>query len=112
MVAGELVVEGTPSGIKAQQHGHLLEFVVDQPQRAADLLKQTTERWRVSLFGDRLHIITEKDPADAERSTAEKLKANGMRVIQSREGRFSMEDVFISVVERARQEGKVASADD
>jgi ABC-2 type transport system ATP-binding protein len=112
MVAGELVVEGTPSGIKAQQHGHLLEFVVDQPQRAADLLKQTTERWRVSLFGDRLHIITDEDPADAERSTAEKLGANGIRVIQSREGRFSMEDVFISVVERARQEGKVASADD
>ena len=39
MVAGELVAEGTPSGIKAQQSGHLLEFIVDQPQRAADLLK-------------------------------------------------------------------------
>jgi len=25
-----------------------------------------------------------------------------------REGRFSMEDVFISVVEKARQQGKVA----
>jgi ABC-2 type transport system ATP-binding protein len=112
MVAGELVVEGTPSGIKAQQRGHLLEFIVDQPQRAADLLKQTTERWRVSLFGDRLHVITDEDPASALRSTAEKLQANGIRVIHSREGRFSMEDVFISVVERARQEGKVASAED
>ena len=39
MVAGELVAEGTPSGIKSQQSGHLLEFIVDQPQRAADLLK-------------------------------------------------------------------------
>ena len=61
MVAGELVAEGTPSGIKSQQGGHLLEFIVDQPQRAADLLKGTTERWRVSLFGDRLHVITEDD---------------------------------------------------
>ena len=51
MVAGELVVEGTPSGIKSGQTGHLLEFVVDQPQRAVDLLKKDTERWRVSLFG-------------------------------------------------------------
>ena len=37
MVAGELLVEGTPTEIKAQQKGHLLEFRVDEPQRAADL---------------------------------------------------------------------------
>jgi len=29
----------------------------------------------------------------------------------AREGRFSMEDVFISVVEKAQQEGKAASED-
>jgi ABC-2 type transport system ATP-binding protein len=57
MVAGELVAEGTPSGIKAQQSGHLLQFIVDQPQRAADLLKADAERWRVSLFGERLYVI-------------------------------------------------------
>lgn len=112
MVAGELVVEGTPSGIKGEQRGHLLEFIVDQPQRAADLLKKDTGRWRVSLFGDRLHVITDEDAASGERSTAEKLKSNGIRIIQAREGRFSMEDVFISVVERARQEGKVAAKED
>jgi ABC-2 type transport system ATP-binding protein len=111
MVAGELVVEGTPSGVKGDQPGHLLEFVVDQPQRASDLLKRDTERWRVSLFGDRLHVITDEDPASGERATSEKLRSNGIRVLQSREGRFSMEDVFIRVVEKARQEGKAASED-
>ena len=40
MVAGELVAEGTPSGVKSEQGGHLLEFLVDQPQRALDFLKQ------------------------------------------------------------------------
>ena len=109
MVAGELVVEGTPSGIKSKQRGHLLEFVVDQPQRAADLLKKDMQRWRVSLFGNRLHVIVDDDPASAVRSTTEKLQANGIRVLQAREERFSMEDVFISVVEKARQEGKVAA---
>ena len=112
MVAGELVVEGTPSGIKGEQRGHLLEFIVDQPQRAADLLKNDMGRWRVSLFGERLHVITDEDAASGERSTAEKLQSNGVRVIQAREGRFSMEDVFISVVEKARQEGKVAAPED
>jgi ABC-2 type transport system ATP-binding protein len=112
MVAGELVAEGSPSGIKSRQSGHLLEFVVDQPQRAADLLKKGAERWRVSLFGDRLHVITDEDPDRAKRSTAERLEDNGIRVISAREGRFSMEDVFISLVERARQQGKVAALDE
>src|SRR6184192_1305931 len=58
MVAGELAAEGTPSGVKSQQGGHLLEFIVDQPQKASDLLRQGEERWRVSLFGDRLHVVT------------------------------------------------------
>ena len=42
MVAGELVAEGTPSGVKAAQGGHLLELITDKPQAAADLLKADT----------------------------------------------------------------------
>jgi ABC-2 type transport system ATP-binding protein len=111
MVAGELVAEGSPSDLKSQQTGHLLEFIVDQPQPAADLLKKEMERWRVSLFGDRLHVITDEDPESGMRATAEKLEANGIHVRQARVGQYSMEDVFISVVEKARLEGKVASED-
>jgi ABC-2 type transport system ATP-binding protein len=111
MVAGELVTEGTPTGIKSAQTGHLLEFIVDRPQRAMDLLKSDTERWRVSLFGERLHIITEDDAVTAERNYRRELEAAGIQVISVREGRFSLEDVFISVVEKARQEGKVAVED-
>ncbi len=108
MVAGEVVTEGTPTGVKAQETGHLIEFVVDQPQQAADALKQPGERWRVSLFGDRLHVITEDSVAGAIASTTEKLKRVGVAVISAREGTFSLEDVFISVVEKARQSGKFA----
>lgn len=111
MVAGELVIEGTPSDIKSQQPGHLLEFVVDQPQQAVDRLKSNKEPWRVSLFGDRLHVITDEDAASAERSTREKLEASGIRVVQAREARFSMEDVFIGIVQKAREQGKVATED-
>jgi ABC-2 type transport system ATP-binding protein len=109
MVAGELVAEGSPDGIKRRQmaRSRLLELRVDQPQRAADVLKQGTEAWRVSLFGDRLHLITDQDVERATRTTTETLAAHGVRVMQVREGRFSLEDVFISVVEQARQEGKI-----
>jgi len=109
MVAGELLVEGTPSEIKAQQRGHLLEFRVDQPQRATDLLKSETQHWRVALFGKRLHIITDGDVDTGIRENTERLEAGGVHVLGAREGRFSLEDVFISVVEQARERGKIGA---
>jgi len=108
MVAGELVAEGTPSGIKSAQSGHLIQFIVDQPQRAVDLLKSGTQGWRVSLFGDRLHLITEDAAEAAIKQTTQHLQQNGLHVISAREDRFSLEDVFIATVEKARQQGKVA----
>jgi ABC-2 type transport system ATP-binding protein len=111
MVAGELVAEGTPTGIKSQQSGHVIEFIVDQPQRATDLLKGKTEGWRVSLFGERLHMITDEDPATAIKVTTKRLEDNGIHVISASETRFSLEDVFISIVEKARTQGKAATDD-
>ncbi|HEY2961948.1 MAG TPA: ATP-binding cassette domain-containing protein [Pyrinomonadaceae bacterium] len=101
MVAGELVAEGRPSQIKGEQKNQLFEFVVDQPQRASDLLKKEMESWRVSLFGDRLHVIT--DRPDQERQIVKNLGASGIKVMSARESRFSMEDVFISIVAQAQQ---------
>jgi ABC-2 type transport system ATP-binding protein len=109
MVAGELVAEGTPTSIKAAQEGQLMEFVTDQPQRALDLLKGASERWRISLFGDRLHVILNQDQADGENTYREKLAAAGIKVISAKPGRFSLEDVFISVVEKARSTGKAGA---
>jgi ABC-2 type transport system ATP-binding protein len=106
MVAGSLVVEGTPSDIKSREHGYLWEFIVDQPQRAADLLRTEIERWRVSLFGDRLHVIT--DDESGMNVIRQKLEGDGIRVLHARQERFSLEDVFISIVERARQQGQYA----
>jgi ABC-2 type transport system ATP-binding protein len=111
MAGGELVTEGAPSAIKARQGGHLLELRVDQPQRAADRLKEHMERWRVSLFGDRLHVITDDDVSVAEKQLGERLRDAGVAVREMHEESYSLEDVFIAVVEKARQEGKFASED-
>jgi drug efflux transport system ATP-binding protein len=110
MVAGELVAEGSPSAIKARQNGHLLEVVVDQPQRAVDVLKAEAERWRVSLFGSRLHVITDDDVESGRRATVDALERQGLRVIDVREARFSLEDVFIAVVEKTRQGTRAVAA--
>lgn len=108
MVAGELVAEGTPGGVKAEQSGHLIEFHVDQPQRAADFLKEGTDRWRISLFGDRLHVITDDGVGEEIRSVKEKLASQGIQVSSATEEHFSLEDVFIVLVEKAREQGKVS----
>jgi ABC-2 type transport system ATP-binding protein len=109
MAAGELVAEGSPGEIKSRQTGHLLEFTVDEPQRAVDLLKVDRERWRVSLFGTRLHVISDDDVETTRRGITRELEHQGVRVIDAREAPFSLEDVFIAVVEQARAPGRAAA---
>ena len=111
MVAGELLVEGTPSGVKQEQTGHLMEFQVDQPQQAVDLLKQSGDHWRVSLFGDRLHVITDDSFEAGRLATTQRLEAGGVTVRGAHEERFSLEDIFIVLVEKARLAGKAAKED-
>jgi ABC-type multidrug transport system, ATPase component len=103
MVAGELVAEGTPSGVKAAQQGHLIELITDEPQAASDLLKRVRERWRVSLFGDRLHVIVDEEAEAGIRSLRQPLQAGGIRVLRAYEEPYSLEDVFIAIVEKMRK---------
>ncbi len=111
MVAGELVAQGTPSGLKAAQKGHLIEFFTDAPQRANNLLKEEMDRWRVSLFGDRLHVIVDEDPRTAIERITKRLREAGLGVSRAQPGTFSLEDVFIAEVEQARIQGKVGGED-
>src|ERR1700730_16624123 len=73
MVAGELVAQGTPTGLKAEQKGHVIEFITDAPQRANNLLKQELDSWRVSLFGDRLHVVVDEDTAAESKRITDRL---------------------------------------
>jgi ABC-2 type transport system ATP-binding protein len=111
MVAGELVAQGSPTEIKAAQRGHLIELITDHPQRAANLLEQEMEHWRVSLFGDRLHVIVDDDARTGIAGLARRLEGDGIQVLNAGEERYSLEDVFIAVVEQARREGRVATDD-
>jgi ABC-2 type transport system ATP-binding protein len=103
MVAGEVVAEGTPTSVKAAQSGHLIELITDQPQAASNLLKKQMERWRVSLFGDRLHVVTEDDVTTGIGDLKKRLAAAGIGVFDAYEETRSLEDVFIAVVESQRE---------
>ena len=102
MVAGQLVAQGTPTGVKAEQGGHMIELITNRPQQAANLLKQSRERWRVSLFGDRLHVIIDEEVEPGVRALREELEANQIKVVKAYEETYSLEDVFIVLVEKAK----------
>jgi len=108
LVAGELVAEGTPSELKATQKGRVLEIVTDHAQRASHVLRSDMERWRVSLFGDRLHVIVDTDLETAIRNVTRRLAMDGLRVMDAYEEPRTLEDVFIAVVQQLQSEGKTA----
>ena len=109
MVGGELVAEGTPSGIKAAQGGRVLEIRVDDPSRALALLRGELDHWRVSLFGDRIHVIVDGDATEAARRLRARLEGASIRVLGVTDQDYSLEDVFILIVERS-QRGEGARA--
>jgi ABC-2 type transport system ATP-binding protein len=108
MVAGELVAEGTPSGVKAAQGGRVLEVRAEPPQRAVAVLKAEMDSWRVSLFGDRLHVIVDGDAEAAGREVAARLGREGIRVLEVTDQDYSLEDVFLVIA--ARGAGAAAPA--
>ena len=99
MVAGEVVLQGSPSEVKASQPGQLIELKVDRTQQASNLLKHHLEGWRVSIFGDRLHVVLD-DPDRDLASVIDVLAQSQIQTHSTRPIPFSLEDAFISVVQR------------
>src|SRR5439155_695432 len=93
-------IECTPSGVKAAQGGRVHEIRADNPLRAVAVLKQEMEPWRVSLFGDRFHVIVDGDAQAAVRRLEERLARDGIRVLEAIEQDYSLEDVFLAIAEK------------
>jgi ABC-2 type transport system ATP-binding protein len=105
MAAGEMIAEGSPGALKAQMEGRLLEVMTDNPQRALDVLKGQRAQWRVSLFGDRLHVIVTGDLMQEQAELERRLAEAHVKILRVSEERVSLEDVFIAMVERVRAQG-------
>ncbi|PZV15660.1 MAG: ABC transporter ATP-binding protein [Pseudanabaena sp.] len=100
MVAGEVVLEGSPTEVKAAQVGQLIELKVDRNQQAANYLKTIMEPWRVSIFGDRLHVVLD-DPSVELPIMRSHLESNHIQIFSDRPVPFSLEDAFIGTVQRS-----------
>jgi ABC-2 type transport system ATP-binding protein len=97
MVAGEVVLQGSPSEVKASQPGQLIELRVSRNQQAANLLKTFLEPWRVSIFGDRLHIVFDNPEYELSNLRSHP-EANQIQLYSDHAVSFSLEDAFIGTV--------------
>jgi ABC-2 type transport system ATP-binding protein len=103
MVAGEIVAEGTPSQIKASQPGKLIEISTDNTQKAAQVVRQTLDAWKVAIFADSLHLNLE-NPDQELPKIQQQLQLAGVRLNSQKQIPFSLEDAFIGIVQRASRE--------
>ncbi len=99
MHQGRLLALETPDRIKALMAGDLLEIAVTDAWRARPALAAVAAAKSVTLFGHRLHVAVEDSGRDLPVVMAA-LEAEGLQPRDPRRVVPSLEDVFISMVER------------
>ncbi|MFP4338354.1 MAG: ATP-binding cassette domain-containing protein [Halothece sp.] len=99
MVAGEVVTQGSPTEIKSEQPGQLVEIKTDDVEVTSNSLKAIFESWRVAIFGDRVHLVL--DNYEQQWSQVKQcLEQENLEIYSHRLIPFSLEDAFIGIVQR------------
>jgi ABC-2 type transport system ATP-binding protein len=100
MRQGKIILENTPAGLKQQVPGAVLDVIAQpQPEAVARLRQMTDVVQQVQIFGNRLHILT-NDGHNASEQLADRLAADGVNVSSVQATLPSLEDVFITTIER------------
>lgn len=110
MYAGRIVAEGAPAEMKSaveREAGHLLDVATDRPGVALTLLAPHGFQG-LSLFGTRLHLLSQ-DPSGDEARLRDRLAQGGIQVFSVAKRPLSLEDVFVyRVTALERKEGVAA----
>jgi len=97
---GKIVALGTPTELKMETlSGGLLEVECDPLIPALDLLKKVPWTSEVAVFGDGLHVIG-KEGVDSEQEIKSLFQREGILLKRLEWIRPSLEDVFVSLIER------------
>jgi ABC-2 type transport system ATP-binding protein len=96
---GRLIACGTPNEVKQLMKGTILEIRCSEPRRATATLRGHLKSASVGLFGDRVHVVTEKPGADTDKCQRVLAEA-GTDVASIRPVEPSLEDVFVSIIGR------------
>jgi ABC-2 type transport system ATP-binding protein len=94
---GELLIADTPSAVKAQMKGMILELRTENNQRGMKILEGVESLRGLVLSGDKIHVLVD-DPQRGERVIRELLGRQGLEVLGLQVVRPSLEDAFVSIV--------------
>jgi ABC-2 type transport system ATP-binding protein len=100
MHQGRLLALDTPSRIKEAMAGKLVEILVTEAWRARQVLADVGGVKGVTLFGRRIHVALDNLPRDLPGVQAT-LEGAGLEPREARRVMPSLEDVFITMVERS-----------
>jgi len=96
---GQLIALGSPLQLKTEQvKGELIEVVSSDYARTLELLSEDARYHQVNLFGNDVHVLVD-EAAKAYPEIRGLLDAADITVQSIRQIPFTMEDVFISLVE-------------
>ncbi len=98
MHKGRILIEDEPKNVRNSLELPMFEVWSDNARAAIEPVRRMDGVRSVSLYGDRLHITLEKKRTAPE--IIDRLKQKGVGVKDSREILPSLEDVFISMVEK------------
>jgi ABC-2 type transport system ATP-binding protein len=94
---GRIIAMGTPDNVKQLARRSVLELRCEKPRIALGILREHYENESASLFGDRLHIMTQEPEKTISKTKTALLNA-GMHCHEIRQVEPSLEDVFVSVL--------------
>ena len=100
---GKLIAQGTPTSIKRETFRKpVVEVEVDDLRRASDLLGEWEVVEDVTRIGPRLRLVLADERGTAD-DVAAYLKRQGVAVAWAREVEPSVEDLFVSFVDKERK---------
>lgn len=103
---GELIALGTPEALKTEQmEEQVLEVQCPRPHEAMEAIERLPDVKEVALFGKGLHVVAES-AEKAMQAIQETLPAQGYTLEKVERIVPSLEDVFVSLIERRDRAGQ------
>ncbi len=103
MYQGDLLIVDTPTAVKTQIGGTILELRIENPQRGMKLLEGIKFIGSLVLSGDKIHILVD-DSEKGEKEVRKLLREQKMEILDLQVVRPSLEDAFVSIVQRSKKE--------
>jgi ABC-2 type transport system ATP-binding protein len=99
---GELLITDTPSNVKGQIGGTVLELRLEDYPKGMRVLEGVGTLSNLVLSGDKIHVLV-GDAREGEKAIREALRSQGMKILSLAGVRPSLEDAFVSIVQEKRK---------